>query len=239
MVHGTIDSPSMKRKIGFNIYLPPGYKDSKKKYPVVYFLHGASGSERSAGQFGDLVSKSIADKTIGEVIYVFPNGGHYSRYRDWKTGNVKAETYIIKELIPHIDKTYRTIGTREGRAITGFSMGGEGSLRLALKYPDLFCAAVPIAAAVDWGREKDGSPSAADIAKKNKEQLSKVGLLLICGKDDRLYRSNEKIAKDLKALGVKHEFVTLDGVAHDLRAIKKELGAKIVKMLASHYAAAK
>ena len=64
-----------------------------------------------------------------------------SGYRDGPEQKIIGETLIIKELLPLVDKSYRTIATRDGRAICGFSMGGGGSIRLALSHPDLFSAA--------------------------------------------------------------------------------------------------
>jgi endo-1,4-beta-xylanase len=61
-------------------------------------------------------------------------------YVDWKDGSAPMETIIVKELVPHIDATYRTIATREGRLLDGYSMGGYGAARLGFKYHDLFLA---------------------------------------------------------------------------------------------------
>ena len=69
-----------------------------------------------------------------------PNGGKTTMYKDSYDGKYMGETNIIRELIPHIDGTYRTIAARYGRCIEGFSMGGRGSTRLAMKYPDMFCS---------------------------------------------------------------------------------------------------
>src|SRR5690349_25145238 len=74
------------------------------------------------------------------MILVMPNGVKATLYKDSQDGKFMGQTTIVKELIPHIVKTYRTIAARHGRCIEGFSMGGRGSTRLALKYPDLFCS---------------------------------------------------------------------------------------------------
>src|SRR5205085_1497127 len=74
------------------------------------------------------------------MIVVLPNGGKSTMYKDSYDGRFPIETIVIKELIPHIDQTYRTIAARKGRAIEGFSMGGRGATRLAIKHPDLFAS---------------------------------------------------------------------------------------------------
>lgn len=240
MVHGTVDSQSMKRKVGYNIYLPPSYKSSSgKRYPVVYYLHGASGSELSAYELGDVVRRLIKQEKIGDVIYVFPNGGHFSKYRDWDKGNVKAETLIIRELIPHIDKTYRTIAKREGRALSGWSMGGDASLRFVFKYPEMFCAAATMSAAIDWGAGRGNIDTIFAHSKKNVEKVrNKAGLMMVVGEKDGLSRSHKRLVSHLDGLKIKYSFETHPGVGHNLGAIKKKSGEAIVLMLAKHYAKA-
>ena len=123
--HLVLESASMKRKMGVNLFLPPSYESSAdRRYPVVYYLHGATGTESSVYDLGDVVQRGLREGRLAETIYVFPNAGHYSGYRDWPDKNIKAETWIIAELIPYIDAHYRTIDAREGRALCGWSMGG-------------------------------------------------------------------------------------------------------------------
>jgi len=74
--HGTIESPSMMRTVGFNVYLPPEYTaEPERRFPVVYFLHGAGGTESSDVGFAYRVHSEVKAGTIPPVIYVFPNGG--------------------------------------------------------------------------------------------------------------------------------------------------------------------
>src|SRR4029079_838014 len=90
---------------------------------------------------------------VPPLIHVHAFGGRNSNFCDSFDGQVMGETVIIRELIPHIDATYRTRPTREGRAIQGFSMGGQGALRLAVQYPELFGSAVGFASGVAAGAE--------------------------------------------------------------------------------------
>lgn len=241
IVHGTTKSQSMQREVGYNVWLPPGYETAKeKRYPVVYYLHGASGSELSAIEMGDLVKRLHRQGKIGDVLYVFPNGGHFSRYRDWEEGNVKAEIWIVKELVPHIDQTYRTIAKREGRASCGWSMGGDGALRFACQYPDLFCAAASFSAAIDWGADRDGSDGIAAHCKTNLEKIrGKTGLLLVVDENDDLFKNYQRLLPELDKLKIPYEFQSLPGVGHNLGAIKAKYGETAVLMLAKNYAPAK
>ena len=131
----------MQHDIGYCIYLPPGYEQEKdRRYPVVYELHGANGNELSHLSVPPVLHDGIVSGRWPPMILVMPNGGKNTFYKDSADGKYMGETTIVRELIPHIDATFRTIAARAGRAIEGFSMGARGSTRLALKFPDMFCS---------------------------------------------------------------------------------------------------
>jgi enterochelin esterase-like enzyme len=139
VTHHTFSSASMKREVGYCLYLPPGYeKDTPRRYPVIYHLHGAGGNETRSVYSASVLHEGILAGKLPEMIMVFPNGGRATMYQDSSDGRFMAETMMIKELIPHIDATYRTIDERKARCIEGFSMGGRGSTHLAMRHPDLF-----------------------------------------------------------------------------------------------------
>lgn len=236
--HHTLRSKAMDREIGFNIYLPPSYsKDQAKRYPVVYFLHGAGGSERSDAD-PSVVRKLIQEKRIDEVIYVYPNGGHFSRYRDWPDADVKSESFVIRELIPHIDQNFRTIASREGRAISGWSMGGDAALRFVFKYPEMFCAAASLSAAIDWGAEGDDSIFA--YSRQNVDAIrGRVGVMMVVGEDDRLLAAHQRLQPHLEDLRIEHTFRSIPKVGHNLGLIKQHVAEDVTLMLAKHYASPK
>src|SRR5215216_4593469 len=137
--YGSLQSASLGKELKYAVQLPPSYKsDSKRRYPVLYFLHGMNGNEGEFQRRGVAaeVSKLRDEKKIGEFIVVAP-AGENSFYLNSKSG-VLYEDAIIKDLIPHIEKTYRTVGTAAGRAVQGISMGGWGALMLAFKHPEMF-----------------------------------------------------------------------------------------------------
>jgi len=141
VTHHTYRSAAMKRDVGYCIYLPPGYeRDSTRHYPVIYHLHGAGGNETRSVFSAQVLHEGILAGRWPEIIMVFPNGGRVTMYQDSADGRFKAETTFMRELIPHIDTTYRTIADRKGRCIEGFSMGGRGSTNLAMKFPATFCS---------------------------------------------------------------------------------------------------
>jgi len=137
--YGSLPSPSIGKDLKFAIQLPPSYeREPKRRYPVLYFLHGMNGNEREFERRGvaAAISKMREEGKIGEFIIVSP-AGENSFYLNAKNG-VRYEDAIIKDLIPYIEKTYRVIGTPATRSIQGISMGGWGALYLAFKHPEMF-----------------------------------------------------------------------------------------------------
>lgn len=152
-------SDSVGRKMKYNIVLPVKYEQTTDRYPVLYLLHGFSSNYTAWARMG------VPDYARAfDLIVVMPDVGN-SWYVNWAKSEDGQknnwEDAIIKDLIGHVDATYRTIAKREGRAINGLSMGGFGGLVLGLRHPDLFCSigshsgAVAIAKSV-YERLKEG-----------------------------------------------------------------------------------
>jgi enterochelin esterase-like enzyme len=138
------------------IYLPPTYQsETNKRYPVIYWLHGGGGNQREGAWMVEQIDKAIKEKTLPEVIVVLVQGLPSVRYVNTKDGTRPVEDVIIKDLIPHIDATYRTINSREFRAIEGMSMGGYGALHLGLKYHELFGVISALAPSILPMKEED------------------------------------------------------------------------------------
>ena len=139
VTHHKYRSEAMKREIGYCIYLPPSYAAlTERRFPVIFHLHGAGGNEKRSIYSAEALHEGIIAGRVPEIIMVFPNGGRATMYQDSGDGRFMAETTFIRELLPHIDSTYRTIADRKARCIEGFSMGGRGSTHLAMKHPELF-----------------------------------------------------------------------------------------------------
>jgi endo-1,4-beta-xylanase len=165
-----------------------------------------------------------------------PNGGKSGFYKDSYDGKYMGETTIIRELIPHIDATYRTIASRAGRCIEGFSMGGRGSTRLALKYPDMFCSlfnqsgnVMHIADLYDPGKPDtypnfylgpdkaryiDNDPYL--LLKKNVDRIKgKLRIQVWCGTQDSGHVPTVRdFHKALLDTGVDHTYMEIEGLAH-------------------------
>lgn len=146
----------------FYVYLPASYDTNDKRYPVVYVLHGFTGNESDEIGMGPELEKLTASSEAGEMILIFPNADNKfggSMYLSSPTIG-DYESYIAEELVAYIDANYRTLPQRESRGITGCSMGGTGSLHLALTYPEVFSVAAPMSGLYDfehhrgWERDK-------------------------------------------------------------------------------------
>jgi len=147
----SFDAASIGRKTAYNLILPADYDTSgDKRYPVLYLLHGFSGNYIGWGRMG--VPKAVKGL---DIIVVMPDAGN-SWYLNWaesSDGRKNAwDDFITKDLIGHVDSTYRTIAAREGRAINGLSMGGFGGLAVGLHHPDLFCTIGSHSGAISFAR---------------------------------------------------------------------------------------
>jgi endo-1,4-beta-xylanase len=137
----TFHSRTIDRDVSYLIYLPPDYyQNPAARYPVLYALHASGGTSlREARSVTPMFNRAMRAGKIPPMIIVYPNALRgATMYCDTKNGEYPVESVIIKDLIPHIDATYRTIAARTGRALDGFSMGGFGAAHLGFKYSDLF-----------------------------------------------------------------------------------------------------
>jgi S-formylglutathione hydrolase FrmB len=165
------EASSVGRALKYNIVLPPNYAASAARYPVLYLLHGYSGNYTNWARHNAPKFAAAYD-----LIVVMPDAGN-SWYLNWvevEDGRKDNwEDYIVSDLIPHIDATFRTIDAREGRAINGLSMGGYGALMLGLKHPDKFCAIGSHSGALGFARSAaEGLRSGEAAAKKARRKPS-------------------------------------------------------------------
>ncbi|WP_218924799.1 alpha/beta hydrolase family protein, partial [Streptomyces sp. st115] len=119
---------------GVNVLLPDGYHTSGRRYPVLYLFHGG-GTDQDFITFDRM---GIRAWTAGKpLIVVMPDGGHAGWYSNPVSSNVGPrnwETFHIAQLLPWVDANFRTYAEYDGRAVSGFSMGGFGALKYAAKY---------------------------------------------------------------------------------------------------------
>lgn len=137
---GAMTSKYVPGHIGFCAMLPPSY-DAKpgKRFPVLYFLHGLGGDQSFLASSGasSLIEDAWEQKRLGELVIITPQGEN-SFYINSRDGHILYEDFFVREFVPQMEKRFRLVAGRSGRAIGGISMGGYGALRFAFKYPQMF-----------------------------------------------------------------------------------------------------
>jgi poly(3-hydroxybutyrate) depolymerase len=246
----TFDSVAAKAKVSYHIYTPAAFdREPQRRFPVAYWLHGSGGGLAGLAKVAALFDAAIEAGKTPPCFVVFVNGLVQGMYVDWKDGSAPMETIIVKELVPHIDATYRTISTREGRLLDGYSMGGYGAARLGFKYPDLFRAVSimgggPLQAELiqapragrqraaevlkqvyggDQGYFKNVSPRR--LAEQNAEAIIKCSLVRqVCGDQDETFGPNRDFHEHLERLKIPHTWTVLPGVDHNPMKTLEALG---------------
>lgn len=225
LTHHILNSKVMGHDVGYVVWTPPEYsKKADKRYPVIYFLHGAGGNEAAdAGGFSSWAAKAIANGSLPSVLCVFPNGGMSGYRRD-------VEKMIIEELIPTVDKDYRTIAKTKSRALAGFSMGGSGSVYLSIMHPELFCAAGSMGGGIRGGSEQmvKAVQKAVQIWKKHD-----FGFFLVNGDNDRPDAFKE-FSKILKENEIGNEVLILPNTKHNLGLYYERSVMKLLAFLGKH-----
>jgi putative tributyrin esterase len=233
----TLDSKLMGRKMPYRVIMPTGPGNNASRSPVVYLLHGLT------GHFNNWSEKTQIREFAGaeDVIVVMPEGDDGWYTDSSAKANDKYETYLVTELIPEIDKKFRTIADREYRAIAGLSMGGFGAIKFGLKYPQLFALAGSFSGALGASSYRTaeelppggirtslvaifgeaGSPThgANDIFKMvreaSPEKIKAMPFIYLdCGTEDFLFQNNRDFVSLLVEKKVPHEYRQLPGT-HD------------------------
>ncbi|MGH9945360.1 MAG: alpha/beta hydrolase, partial [Pyrinomonadaceae bacterium] len=239
--YGEFASESLGRKVRYGISLPPSYdKDPSRRFPVVVFLHGLNNDERDWETHcmeGKVEALRAAGK-IGEFIVAAPYGAN-SFYLNGKDGT-RYEDAIVRDFLPFVDHTYRTISKPETRLIEGISMGGYGALLIAFKHPELFAGVaahsaalfdeLPQASATDraagyryalaiklFGEPPDAEYFRANnplyLARQNAARLKRLKIYFDVGDADRygFAAGNARLARELTAAGVAHTYTLAPG----------------------------
>jgi enterochelin esterase-like enzyme len=236
----TVKSAILKMDRKYAVYLPAGYDETDRSYPVLYLLHGSGDDHTGWVQFGQvqhIADQVIAEGKAGPMIVVMPdaNTGVKGYFNDIQ-GNFNYEDFFFKELIPHIEKTYRVRSDRHYRAISGLSMGGGGTLFYTLHHPEIFAAAAPLSAFIgNWNYEQFVARAKESNNKLSEEQIQtyfnrhnldpvlknasaddlkrvkEVRWYISCGDDDFLYEGNDLLHIAFRKGEIPHEFRIKDG----------------------------
>lgn len=137
---GSYASSVTARQEPYRVYLPPGYEQQDRRYPVLYLLHGWPYDESHWDVLGvdERADAGIVNGSMNPFIIVLPGADSGGLYVTTSGGPGSFEEQLVNELMPHVDATYRTVQTREARAIGGISRGGVWALEIAFRHPDAF-----------------------------------------------------------------------------------------------------
>lgn len=231
------ESTMVGTRLPYNVLLPTDYNKKTartKRYPVLYLLHGLTGHFTNWLEFTRLADYAKPY----ELIIIMPEGNN-----GWYTDSVTAptdkyESYIIRELIPDVEKRFRVSTQRDGRAIAGLSMGGYGALKFGVKYPEMFAFAGSMSGALEaaswteadlggfefiwrtlapvFGPADNPTRKANDISELYRQvPASRIAALpyvyLDCGTQDPLFSSSRSLAAILVERKIPHEYRQLPG----------------------------
>ena len=218
-------SPSMQKEIKTVVIIPDAYSQ-ETEFPVLYLLHGYSDN------YGGWVNKVPAVKELADwhnMIIVCPDGAYGSWYFDSPVDPAfKFETFVSKELVDWVDKNYKTVRKREGRAITGLSMGGHGGLYLGFRHQDVYGACGSMSGGVDirpfpnnWdlakrlGTQRENPDNWEKNTVMNQLHLltpNSSRIIIDCGSGDFFYEVNVRLHQELLYRNIPHDFISRPGV---------------------------
>ena len=212
------------------IYLPAGYGDENKEFPVLYLLHGLTDTHTAWRDKGN--TQAIATEVFGsgkaqEMVIVMPDAGTvYDGY--FNAGEWRYEDYFFQELVPHIEKEYRVVADKGHRAIAGLSMGGGGAVVYSQRHPDMFSACYSTSGLLDI-RYHPKNPDVYEasylwsvthtspvefLRTASDEQIAAlrtVRWMADCGDDDAIIKTNLEFFIEMMREEVKMEFRVRDG----------------------------
>jgi enterochelin esterase-like enzyme len=233
-------SPVVNNKVSFHIFLPNGYAaNTGQRYPVLYYLHGSGGGTQGIPPLVNQYKAAIDNGKMPPIIIVFPHGLPHGMWCNSKDGKQPVEDMFIKDLIPYVDANFRTIASRNGRALEGFSMGGFGSLRIGFKFHQLFGGFSSLGGGplqVDFSHVNPQNEALHKMIMRDvfgndvdyfndqspRGMASRFGHLLpvatpvrmVIGKLDFTLAGNDQFHEHLNSLNIPHQYRLFDNIGH-------------------------
>lgn len=229
VAHGTLakvwyEVDGLSRRM--SVYTPAGYEHGKRRYPVLYLLHGMGGDEEAwpaTGRVVEIMDNLIAEGKAEPMIVVMPNGcmrhlaapgySHEGMWTPYMSGSMDGSfESAFPQLVAWVDSHYRTVNKASARAIAGLSMGGFHAMRISKEYPRMFDYVGLFSAAIFRGEESISQIYRDFEAKLHKQFADSPKLYWIAiGKDDFLYEENVRFRALLDANGYPYTYVESEG----------------------------
>ncbi|MEB3197908.1 MAG: alpha/beta hydrolase-fold protein [Candidatus Sericytochromatia bacterium] len=247
----TFYSQAARSEVSYHLYVPAAYEQQRRqRFPVLYWLHGTGAGTSAIPFLTEQIDQAIRAGKLPPMLVVFPNGQDISMWSNSKDGKTPMETVVVKELVPHLDRTFRTQAQREGRLLEGMSMGGYGAARLGFEHSQTFGAismlgAGPLDLAFQ-GPKAEANPALREgvlsvtfgndmayyqklspwrTAERQARHLrGRLKLRMLIGERDFTLADNEAFRQHLSKLGLRHEYRTVPGVGHKLEGLVTALG---------------
>ena len=232
----SVQSAILGEEVAYNVYLPAGYDASSPElYPVIYLLHGLSGTNedwQKSGHMKEVVDELIASGECRRVVIIMPDAGDPDTHNQWNgyfnMPGHNYEDFFFGEFLPAVESTYKIQGDKQHRAIMGLSMGGGGSTVYCQKHPDMFSSCYSMSGwldtVVDEDQPKDKlylvnkavhENSAVDFVKNadepTVEKLRTVKWFFDCGDDDFLLDLNVAMYQAMRQKRIHSELRVRDG----------------------------
>ena len=235
-----IESASLAMPRCYNVILPKGYDSAESRYPVLYLLHGY-GDDHTAWSYMTNLSGYASHR---KIIIVMPDGSRSWYVNSAADPKAKFEDFIVKDLVAHVDATYRTIPLPRSRAVAGLSMGGYGAAFIGIKHYKKFAAIGSFSGAVGFSRDTPpppntppqneaarrrsvemqanfGAPGSEDRKARDPfELIEKVpmaempALYIACGGQDFLLQQNRDFVALLAKMKIPYEYREISPRAH-------------------------
>lgn len=240
VTYAELQSPSNERPLAYSVYTPPGW-DGSTALPLVVFLHGGGDDETAWGKH-PIVTKRLDDAIeagwVPPFVAVIPDGER-GFWRDWADGTNHYETWVMDEVVPHMEASYNLLPGAENRHMMGISMGGAGTLYMGLDHLDRFASlsvfSAPIFTAEETQRFLEGGFAPANLAPMDRvfgeqtpEQIAQAtayaqlqsaadlhGTRFLVGYGTvdipGIPKANQRFHDHLVEAGVPHHYVVYDG----------------------------
>jgi hypothetical protein len=214
-------------QVEIGVYLPPSYTDASfERFPVIYWLPGADQPFRAGFFFVEMLDAAIKRAAAHESIVVLLQRPSEKREEFARVGWAGFDNFFTVELVPFMDREFKTLAERAGRAVEGVCSGGNAALRLALSFPAHFSAVSAIAPY--WGRwterfTKTLGPDPAMLSPRVKEDRPRMRI--IAGTKDPSWSGARYLAAHYDAMTWDVQFLSVTGLGRDAIGVYDRLGA--------------